>query len=776
VFAEGQAGTIIVSYNSGQTWQQHSIVDISFIREILVHPSDTNTIFCAEFVGGLLKTTDNGNSWNVVLEDYGIDGEAFSYDPQHPDTMYAGNFNDASVYRSSDRGTTWQYQGDAGDALCALAIRPDSGNILYAGAGSGRISKSTDEGVSWYEVKPPGSLEIPRIVIDNFNPRIAYAAAYAGAANNIGVFKTTDGGEHWFLTPLNGVNIWSLDIDKQNPSILYAGSFSESFSTVYRTVDGGEHWTSIHRGLTDENLWSIKVHPADSSVVWVAGASDTSGIYSLNQSRTNIICVIRDAVTFDTIKNGTVTNLATGEVENLASTRGIYTFSRLKGDSIVTPVAKILSYPYYSKEMQYTFTPNSTVVEDVFLDKLPQTTLRVTISDTNTNTHPFSEAFLTISTSIGSKIIADSSDENGFIQFDSLYITYEPIISYSKLEIVSFTFPYGNKIISSLILDSLSLPRAVHLSPADVLLVNADTNKYYSYFEQPLNDLGITTFRWFTPLNGMPPYTRGNLVNRNLIMYCNGTRNAAFSSEEIDSITSYINRGGNMFITGQNILEQNSSYPLFADTFGVVFDSNTTNALCKSIASGGIFGNIQFTTLGAGANNQYSRDVLAVSNTHAIPVVAYGTNGTQGIAAVRADSIGANHRSKVLLFGFGFEAISQLQSRKSVMQRIINYFGTPSAAEENSSFFPSAFFLEQNFPNPFNPLTTIHFTLPASAMVSLKVYDMLGREIATLIHNERKEAGNYYIEFDATTYASGIYFYKLTTGNFSAMKKMVVLK
>jgi hypothetical protein len=84
--------------------------------------------------------------------------------------------------------------------------------------------------------------------------------------------------------------------------------------------------------------------------------------------------------------------------------------------------------------------------------------------------------------------------------------------------------------------------------------------------------------------------------------------------------------------------------------------------------------------------------------------------------------------------------------------------------------------VEQNFPNPFNPLTTIHFTLLAPAMVSLNVYDMLGREIATLIYNERKEAGNYRIEFDATTYASGIYFYKLTTGNFSAMKKMVVLK
>ena len=88
-----------------------------------------------------------------------------------------------------------------------------------------------------------------------------------------------------------GINIWSLDIDKQNPSVLYAGSFSETFSTVYRTTDGGDNWSPIHRGLTDEDLWSIKVHPADSNVVWVAGSSDTSGIFHCN-NRERILFVL----------------------------------------------------------------------------------------------------------------------------------------------------------------------------------------------------------------------------------------------------------------------------------------------------------------------------------------------------------------------------------------------------------------------------------------------------------------------------------------------------
>jgi hypothetical protein len=82
----------------------------------------------------------------------------------------------------------------------------------------------------------------------------------------------------------------------------------------------------------------------------------------------------------------------------------------------------------------------------------------------------------------------------------------------------------------------------------------------------------------------------------------------------------------------------------------------------------------------------------------------------------------------------------------------------------------------KNFPNPFNPLTTIHYTLSTPALVSMKVYNVLGQEIATLLHNEAKEEGTHEIQFDATHLSSGIYFYTLTTENFSATKKMVLMK
>jgi photosystem II stability/assembly factor-like uncharacterized protein len=95
---------------------------------------------------------------------------------------------------------------------------------------------------------------------------------------------------------------------------------------------------------------------------------------------------------------------------------------------------------------------------------------------------------------------------------------------------------------------------------------------------------------------------------------------------------------------------------------------------------------------------------------------------------------------------------------------------------------PFDFYLSQNYPNPFNPSTKIKFTVPSvtlseveGSLVTLKVYDVLGNEIATLV-NEEKPEGEYEVEFDASGLTSGIYFYTLKTGNFSDTKKLILLK
>jgi hypothetical protein len=114
-----------------------------------------------------------------------------------------------------------------------------------------------------------------------------------------------------------------------------------------------------------------------------------------------------------------------------------------------------------------------------------------------------------------------------------------------------------------------------------------------------------------------------------------------------------------------------------------------------------------------------------------------------------------------------------------------NYIGMPVSeaifysmltdVEDEQNLMPSEFYLAQNYPNPFNPSTSIKYQVSSISDVSLKVYDLLGREVATLV-NEEKPAGTYEITFDASGLSSGVYYYKLQADTFIETKKMILVK
>jgi hypothetical protein len=95
--------------------------------------------------------------------------------------------------------------------------------------------------------------------------------------------------------------------------------------------------------------------------------------------------------------------------------------------------------------------------------------------------------------------------------------------------------------------------------------------------------------------------------------------------------------------------------------------------------------------------------------------------------------------------------------------------------KNGTSKLPTKFGLEQNYPNPFNPTTVLSYRLPVTSNVTLKVYDILGKEVATLV-DETKSAGSYEVKFDASNLSSGIYFYKLQSGRYTETKKLVLMK
>ena len=165
----------------------------------------------------------------------------------------------------------------------------------------------------------------------------------------------------------------------------------------------------------------------------------------------------------------------------------------------------------------------------------------------------------------------------------------------------------------------------------------------------------------------------------------------------------------------------------------------------------------------------------------------FGTNGVVttdvGTEGDYATSIAIQSDEKIIVAG------GSIYMARFSFLRIVRYLNNASTGvdEKDNGEIPTAFALEQNYPNPFNPTTAIKYSIPVlethlpagrqgrDASVQLRIYDILGREVATLV-NETKAPGNYEVNFNASNLASGVYFYQLKAGEFILTKKMILLK
>jgi hypothetical protein len=172
-------------------------------------------------------------------------------------------------------------------------------------------------------------------------------------------------------------------------------------------------------------------------------------------------------------------------------------------------------------------------------------------------------------------------------------------------------------------------------------------------------------------------------------------------------------------------------------------------------------------------------DISYIPGTHSTYLVAGGMQlGKRGLARTidageswtLIDTIGA------VFLGFASDSVGWCVPHEH-SHLVYKYVGPriTTTAEEQFFYFPRTILLEQNYPNPFNPSTTIKYEIPEISLVSIKVYDVLGSEVVTLI-DEEQTVGSYEVKFNATELPSGIYFYQLRAGSFVETKKMILMK
>lgn len=261
-----------------------------------------------------------------------------------------------------------------------------------------------------------------------------------------------------------------------------------------------------------------------------------------------------------------------------------------------------------------------------------------------------------------------------------------------------------------------------------------------------------------------------------MISWSAGNSTPAFYPEEVDYLQSYLGQGGNLFINGQNIgsdIFEAGGQSQFAQNFF----NNYLHATYESDSGPSYFltgytGDPITDGLTIIVNSFYTRSPDAISpyDANTTPIIKYGSG--PAINSVKADD--SNH--KVVFFGIGMEQIDDTAIVDTLVTRSVRWL-TEGIVLNNPSedLSKMIYMLDQNYPNPFNPSTSINYSIADESNVNLKIYDIMGREVANLV-NERQPAGSYHVEFDASLLASGTYFYKLTAGEFVSVKKMTLLK
>jgi hypothetical protein len=197
------------------------------------------------------------------------------------------------------------------------------------------------------------------------------------------------------------------------------------------------------------------------------------------------------------------------------------------------------------------------------------------------------------------------------------------------------------------------------------------------------------------------------------------------------------------------------------------YDFNGNFDAANSLAIDGS-GNVYVTGVSGAAPSESSNDYATLKyNTSGVQqwVMRFNSSASDWD---EANSIGVDGAGNVYVTGFSTES-SGADDYCTI--KYSETVGTDPVSNE----VPNSYSLSQNYPNPFNPVTNIRFAIPTSGFVSLKIFNVLGTEIASPV-NEQLTPGIYEVSFDASDYSSGVYYYKLSAGDYSKTKKMILIK
>ena len=321
-------------------------------------------------------------------------------------------------------------------------------------------------------------------------------------------------------------------------------------------------------------------------------------------------------------------------------------------------------------------------------------------------------------------------------------------------------------------------------SSVPLLLVDDDGFfPYEDYYFSALENSGVSYGFWEQSLSQL---NQSQLQNVESIIWWTGLSYPTLTQSDRDMLAGYLEGGHNLFITGQDIGYDlcDSSYAYFdtlsnsgefyEDYFSAVYENDfIDNYSLQGTSSDPISSSLTIQISGSkGANNQFYPSVITPT-APAQKLFQYEENKAAALCYVN-DA----YDYKIVYFAFGFEAINNPNHRETILSNVLTWFDITTGSQEN--YFAAAetaptSWVSHNYPNPFNARTSITFNVAQSADVVIQLYDILGRDVGTVV-NERYPTGRNVVFFDAGDLPSGIYFCRSKIGDYRKVFKMSLLK
>ncbi|MCX6157809.1 MAG: T9SS type A sorting domain-containing protein [Ignavibacteriae bacterium] len=775
----------------------HWGVNSGRIRGLAIHPTNPDIVYIGAAAGGIWKTTNGGVSWVDKSGQFNlITFGAIAIDPVNTNIIYAGtgetkfNFNMTTfegdgLYKSINGGDNWTKITDGFGSktqFSDIVVSPANSNIVLASIGMGNffnqnpdnvgLWRSTNAGINWTRVSEySGAFNV---AFHPTNGNIAYASF--GNNTELGFVISTNAGVNWDTSNTGLPDKFfrarfHFDISRNNPSVIYGIIYSVYADTngmntmAYKSTNSGASWFQIsageniagsfYGGIDDQGSYDLCVaaHPLNPLNAFFGNVELSKTIngsaitFSRNPAGPNSGSGAWDCwahVDIHIIKYAP----SNPNIMYVGCDGGVYK-STNGGTSFFHVNNGINTIQFYSLASHPT-NPN------VLYGGAQDNGNFRTVNKGATN-------WLFSTTGDGMECFVDYSNaDRVFIstQKGGLHRSTNAGVNWSVLlkssPNTAWVAPFWqhpsqpNKIFAAL---SRRIARStnsgdnwVFVSPSLGTLINIT-----SVAQSPVNTDNMIAV--------LSPYT----INPEVFVSTNEGVNFSDISANItgSGLTSkFIQRVVADPFNGNTFYAARTSF----DSSGQVIKTTNLGADWIDISSG--LPPVSANTVFADPVN--AGQLYAGTDFGVYRSLNGGTNWVRlgmniPYVPVLSFSYFSNTTSRYLRAGTHGRGAYELDISGSV------------GIQGNNEEVPAVYSLSQNFPNPFNPVTKINYNLSKKGFVSLKVYDILGKEVATLV-NESMSAGKYSVSFDASNFSSGVYFYKLEINGFSDIRKMLLVK